>query len=508
MAEHYRFFDSADPLNPDRTYNADEFTEYFAALVTTGVMQGSGNELEVTASGDNMVSTVGTGIAFIEGKFYANDSPLGLTHETEALGVNRIDRVVIRLDSNTEARHVKAFIKKGTPAINPSPPALQRDGLIYEISLAQVYITGGQTYIDAGDVTDERENDDVCGWAGSNILPNFDDAALQDLIDSIGAPNGIATLDSDGNVPLSQLGPLEDHKNEKASETALGHVRVDGDTIQVSGTGVISADILGKIETVTKNWEVELGRDSNAAGDYSVAVGYNARTLGSQSVSIGRDAESASQNSVTIGYGASTSDVFGTAVGTGAEVLERFSSAFGQNAVADNDHIVVLGDADNDLVTAYGDFNVTGTKNFEIPHPHPDKKHTHKLRHAAVESPSAGENLYRYKVVANKENDVQYIDLPDYFIYLNKDVQVFVTPQGHFGNGYGKLNIETEQLEIHCQSEGEYNVLAIGTRNDDHPSVQGWDIKGAERENGESWLGETYAFTSDEIIEIEEFKEE
>jgi len=154
-----------------------------------------------------------------------------------------------------------------------------------------------------------------------------------------------------------------------------------------------------------------------------------------------------------------------------------------------------------------GDFTVSGTKNFEIPHPKPEKSATHVIRHGAVESPTPGDTLYRWKVQATKDNDLVAIDLPDYFIYLNKDVQIWVTGQGHFGNGYGVLNKETEQLEIHCQYEGEYNVLAIGTRNDDHQSVQEWYIKGVEREVGESWTGETYVFSVDEIIETEEIKE-
>ena len=154
-----------------------------------------------------------------------------------------------------------------------------------------------------------------------------------------------------------------------------------------------------------------------------------------------------------------------------------------------------------------GNFTVNGTKSFEIPHPKPEKKATHRIRHGAVESPTPGDTLYRWKVQATKDNDLVTIDLPDYFVWLNKDVQIWVTGQGHFGNGYGTLNRETEQLEIHCQYEGEYNVLVIGTRNDDHPSVQEWGIKGVEREIGESWTGETYAFSIDEIIEIEEIKE-
>lgn len=185
MAEHFRFFDSTDPSNPDRTYNAQEFTDYFKALVTTGVMQGVHNELRVTTMGSNMQTVVDTGIAFIEGRYYENDSVLALTHDTEVLGMNRIDRVVIRLDLSPENRHVKAFIKKGSPSENPIPPVLTRDETTYEISLAQVFIEGGQTYIDSMSITDERGDDYYCPWAGSNILPNFDDADLENLVEKV-----------------------------------------------------------------------------------------------------------------------------------------------------------------------------------------------------------------------------------------------------------------------------------------------------------------------------------
>ncbi len=184
MAEKFRFFDPV--LLPDgtydREYNAQEFTDYFAALVTTGVMKGAGNELKVTTSGSSMVTTVDTGIAFILGRYYENDSILTLTHDTEVLGKNRIDRIVVRLDLNTDKRYVKAFIKKGVASSSPVPPSLQRDNLVYEISLAQVKIIGGQTYINPGDITDERGTEDICPWAGSKILPNFDNAALEQLI--------------------------------------------------------------------------------------------------------------------------------------------------------------------------------------------------------------------------------------------------------------------------------------------------------------------------------------
>ncbi len=231
-------------------------------------------------------------------------------------------------------------------------------------------------------------------------------------------------------------------------------------------------------------------------------------------------------SAIAIGAHSSVEDTNGIAIGNWVKVigtsagvvLGNYSSVSGYDAIAigsdvsaANGYEGVLGGAEA-LQSPHkwlipGELNVSGTKNFEIPHPKPEKKATHRIRHGAVESPSAGDTLYRYKVQSVKDDDIQYIDLPDYFVWLNKNVQVFVTPQGHFGNGYGVLNRETEQLEIHCQYAGEYNVLAIGTRNDGHQSVQDWDIKGVEREVGESWTGETYVFEVNEIMEVEEIKE-
>lgn len=191
MAEKFRFFDAVEDENGvyDREYNAQEFTDYFKALVTTGLMKGAGNELAVTVNGSSMITSIDTGIAFILGRYYENDSPLELTHDTETLGNSRIDRIVIRMDLSTEARYVKAFVKKGVPSTNPVAPSLTQTPELYEISLAQVKVMGGQTYIAANDVTDERGKDIICPYAGSNILPNFNDEALGDLVENVNTLN-------------------------------------------------------------------------------------------------------------------------------------------------------------------------------------------------------------------------------------------------------------------------------------------------------------------------------
>ena len=324
---------------------------------------------------------------------------------------------------------------------------------------------------------------------------------------------------------------VDEHQTEKATQEQLGHVKAGNNiTIDADGTievvidvgdipGLVSSSLALGLGASAEDYAVALG-DYALAFDRSVALGQDALALfsavalglgaaaGNYAIALGQDAL-AEDYAVALGQDALAED-YAVALGDHAEAVGNYSVALGPGASAGNANEGILGGTGSYTTSKWivpGTFTVNGTKNFEIPHPKPEKKATHVIRHGAVESPTPGDTLYRYKITATKENDLVTIDLPDYFIWLNKDVQIFVTPQGHFGAGYGILNEETEQLEIHCQCEGEYNVLVIGTRNDDHQSVKDWDIKGVEREIGESWTGETYVFSVDEIMEVEEIKE-
>src|SRR5690625_4302709 len=156
MAELYRFFNST----PDdkRTYQATDFAEFFTNFLGNGFFNG----LSVTAS-DSMVVGVRSGSAMIEGHQYTNTDTLDLTVDGADSTDDRIDRVVLRLDSNTDKRYIKAFIKKGQTASNPVPPELERTDYIYELSLAQVRIEAGKSFIDSSQITDERGDNDLMG---------------------------------------------------------------------------------------------------------------------------------------------------------------------------------------------------------------------------------------------------------------------------------------------------------------------------------------------------------
>lgn len=238
-----------------------------------------------------------------------------------------------------------------------------------------------------------------------------------------------------------------------------------------------------------------------------VVIGSNASALdATEVIAIGDDAEVRGSGVIAIGKSSQARDSYSIALGQHATVSGYGSIAIGYLAEIQGDHRGVLG-TDSTQWSVPGSFSVSGSKNFEIPHPKPEKSATHVIRHGAVEAPSPGETLYRWRIRAEQDDDTVEISLPDYFVHLNTDVQVFVTPQGHFGNGYGELDRDRERLVIRCQLEGEYNVLAIGTRCDDHLSIRNWHLKGVERRVGETWEGETEVVYVNEIIEIEEIKE-
>lgn len=108
------------------------------------------------------------------------------------------------------------------------------------------------------------------------------------------------------------------------------------------------------------------------------------------------------------------------------------------------------------------------TGSFDIPHPDPIKKDkNYRLRHYFVESPTAGDLIYRFIINIDNDNLTDTITLPDYFKFLNTNVQVFVSPKKHFGIAYGEINEEMTELLITANQKGLYNVLVIGTRNDE-----------------------------------------
>lgn len=347
-----------------------------------------------------------------------------------------------------------------------------------------------------------------------------------------GKANGVASLGSDGKVPASQLSVTQP---PDATTSRKGIVQLNDSITSTSSTQAATPSavkkvhdkindtnlVLGYNAETSHNNTVSLGAYSKARGYCAVSLGYVAYANREHTVAIGTEVDASGDKSIAMGFRAKSpgsgaiaigdeaigNGGYGIAIGADAESSTN-SVALGIKAKALNQSTITLGAKKNMIiphsVLIPGDLRVEGSKNFEIPHPAPHKKATHIIRHGAVESPTPGDTLYRYTIKAIEDGQIIKHQLPDYFEHLNTNVDVWVNAHKHFAHAFGEVQGDT--LNVTCEKAGEYKVLVIGTRNDDN--VQEWDVKGVEREVGESWLGETYVFDVDEIIETEEMKEE
>jgi hypothetical protein len=129
----------------------------------------------------------------------------------------------------------------------------------------------------------------------------------------------------------------------------------------------------------------------------------------------------------------------------------------------------------------FGNVTVAGTLtkgggSFLIPHPNLAKEGW-KLRHCFVESPTRGDNLYRYQITTTDCH--ASITLPEYYTYLNENTQVWITAVDVLGFGRGIYDESTNTVSIEVNTNGTYNILVIGTRKDQMMKDY-WDKYGPE----------------------------
>jgi hypothetical protein len=114
----------------------------------------------------------------------------------------------------------------------------------------------------------------------------------------------------------------------------------------------------------------------------------------------------------------------------------------------------------------------TGT--FRIDYPTAELAPTTDLVHSFVESPTAGENIYRFTWFYDERNPSP-ISLPDWFPLINnvggvkgvQTIQVWCNDVNGFGLAYGVYNVENNWIDMYSNTNGAtFNVLVIGTRID------------------------------------------
>lgn len=172
MAISFGFFNS---LNGDRTYDADQMSEYFDGLISNGVYESVGGALQVKAvTGGGMNVQVMPGRGIINCKWISNNSALILEVTAAHAVLNRWTAVVMRLDIVN--RLMTITTKDGTPASTPTKPSMDNTASVVELCLAYIYVGAGVTSISQANIEDMRASD-LCGWV-TGLIDQVDTSEL------------------------------------------------------------------------------------------------------------------------------------------------------------------------------------------------------------------------------------------------------------------------------------------------------------------------------------------
>lgn len=169
--ETYSFFDS---VGDDRLYNAEQFATYFRKFLSTGIyMENNRVGFRVDRKSDTSV-TVQDGSAFIEGYMFSmSGDPKELKLDPPDSAHPRRDRIVLRLDRRQSQRNIRLMVKKGEANRFPQPPAMERNNMVYEISLAMIVNEADAKTFSR--IEDERLDPNTAGMVSSLITVPFEE---------------------------------------------------------------------------------------------------------------------------------------------------------------------------------------------------------------------------------------------------------------------------------------------------------------------------------------------
>lgn len=142
------FFNSVDH---DRLYDATDISRLFDGLIRDGIFASIGDCLVVKQS-NQMNVTVGTGRAWFNHTWSYNDALYPVTIPPSEILMDRIDAIVLEINSVESVRANSIKLIKGTPASTPTKPALTNTKEVHQYPLAYVKVGKEVTSIRQADI--------------------------------------------------------------------------------------------------------------------------------------------------------------------------------------------------------------------------------------------------------------------------------------------------------------------------------------------------------------------
>lgn len=145
----YGFYNS---LDHDRRYDAIQMSSIFDGIIKDGVFMSLGNRFQVKQD-TNMTVLVDTGRAWFDHTWTLNDAMLPVQVPQSEILLDRIDALVLEVNSLVSIRANSIKIVKGTPASNPTRPTLTKNDNIHQYPLAYIRVNQRVTSIRQADIT-------------------------------------------------------------------------------------------------------------------------------------------------------------------------------------------------------------------------------------------------------------------------------------------------------------------------------------------------------------------
>lgn len=148
-------------INGSNMYNNDDFRQYFANFISTGILANvplAGSTAFQVTQTDNpsMNVIVGSGVAWIIGGQVMNTSPLSFQIPAPLTSQSRTDSIVVQWSNSSNNGDI-IYKQNSTQVVQTND--------VYELQLCKILVPANATNISQANITDMRADTSVCGFS-------------------------------------------------------------------------------------------------------------------------------------------------------------------------------------------------------------------------------------------------------------------------------------------------------------------------------------------------------
>lgn len=226
----------------DRAYSADDLREVYETFFTNGVFLSKDGGAFKVSPDSGMTVLVSPGKCCVNGTVGWEDEERKLVLQASG-DLDRIDTVVLRWNTNTEARSIDLYVKTGTQAAAPKRPALTRNDSVYELGLADIFVAKETASVVTQRITDTRMESARCG----TVAP-FMEIDTTTFHDQLQAQTEEAVELANRALDESVLGSLV----RKSGDTMTGTLRVSNEGGAANNPSTVKQNVFA-VESSVEN---------------------------------------------------------------------------------------------------------------------------------------------------------------------------------------------------------------------------------------------------------------